>query len=360
MAIATLIYMSHALPRPRANHPFLRRGSHTLQIGLDRTTAASLHGMSDEAIRALVRLDGSVPRGQLLTALPELEEILAALDRLGLLEDASLPDSPLPRMRRERLEHERHVLAMAHGSGGAADEVLARRTRSAVGVRGHDRAAAHIAVGLASAGVGTVGILGPDRITSMSDITSVGPFEPEVSWVEQISEAVRRQGAHCTLVDSQRVDLIVIAQAGDVQPPWTDPELAHDLIADDIAHYPVAISGDQGRIGPLIIPGRTACLDCLDLRESDRDRAWPALVDQVRLRHHHTRAQDSALTALSSAAAVRAILNFLDTSSDRRNSPESNGYNEFRVSDQSATFVPVAPHPLCGCGWEQLPGTIEA
>jgi len=342
--------MSHALPRPRANHPFLRRGTNTLQIGLDRHTAAVLDGMTDDAIRALVRLDGSLPRGQLVGAIPELADILAALENLGLIEDAPQPESSLSSVRRERLEQDRHVLATELGSGPAADEVLAQRMRRVVAIRGLDKAAAQIAVGLANAGVGTVAVLGRDRLVTLADVTPVGPFEPHVSWLEQLGEAIRRQGAHSSLVDSQHLDLVVICQPADVQPPWTDPELAHDLLADDIAHYPVAVSGALSRVGPLIIPGRTPCLDCLDLRETDRDRAWPALVDQVRLRHQHTRAQDGALSTLSAAVAVGEILTFLDNPTDFSNTENLNGYNEFRSSDARGTFVPLARHPLCGCG----------
>ena len=342
--------MSHVLPRPRANHPFLRRGTHTLQVGLDRRTAAELTGMTDAAIRALVRLDGSLPRGQLVSALPELEEVLVALERLGLIEDSPRPDSPLSRMRRERFEHDRQVLATELRSGAAADDVLAQRTRRVVAIRGLDKAAAQVAVGLANAGIGTVAVLGHDRLVSMCDVTPVGPFEPNVSWIEQVSEAVRRQGAHSSLVDSQHVDLVVISQSADVQPPWTDPELAHDLIADDVPHYPVAVSGSFSRIGPVIIAGQTPCLDCRDLRETDRDRAWPALVDQVRLRHPNSRAQDSALATLSSAVAVREIVAFLDHPDEAQIAEKVHGYNEFRTADLVPTFVPLARHPLCGCG----------
>jgi hypothetical protein len=351
--------MSHALPRPRANHPFLRRNAHTLQIGLQRQTAVSLDGVSDDIIRALVRLDGSVPRGQLTSALPELDEVLNTLERLGLIEDSLTNESSLSHLRRQRLEHEHNVLSVAHGSARTAEEILVRRANAVVGIRGSDRAAAHMAVGLACAGIGTVAILGPDHLVSTAEITPVGPFEPEFSWVEQISEAVRRQGSHASLALSQRLDVVVICHAADVQPPWTDPELADDLMADDIPHYPVAVSGLNGRIGPLVIPGRTACLGCIDRSETDRDRAWPALIDQVRTRHHQTRAQDSSITSLCTAAAVQEILIHLDQREKPLNPPEGNGYRLFRDFDPIPTLVPVAPHPLCGCGWGHLPHTME-
>src|SRR5690606_18001219 len=34
-------------------------------------------------------------------------------------------------------------------------------------------------------------------------------------------------------------------------------------------------------IGPLVHPGRSACLRCLDLHRRDRDSAWPRILSQV-------------------------------------------------------------------------------
>ncbi len=352
--------MSYALPRPRANHPFLRRSADMLQVGLDRGTAGILTGVSDVVMHALVRLDGSIPRGQLTATLPELAESLDTLERLGLIEDSQRASTSLSHLRRQRLLNEHQVLAAAHGSHDAADEILARRSGSVVGIRGSDRVAALTAVGLACAGIGTVALLGPDHPVAICEMTPAGPFEPEIGWVEQLSEAVRRQGSHASLGRNQILDLVVISHAADVQIPWTDPELAHDLLAEDIAHYPVAVSGAMGRVGPLIIPGITPCLECLNLRETDRDRAWPALIDQIRLRHHRSRAQDATVAGLCAAVAVGEILEYLDQGAELWAARESHSYMEFRASDPAPAVVPVAPHPLCGCGWDHLPHTMES
>ena len=36
-----------------------------------------------------------------------------------------------------------------------------------------------------------------------------------------------------------------------------------------------------GVVGPLVLPGRTACLSCLELARSDRDPAWPLILAQL-------------------------------------------------------------------------------
>jgi hypothetical protein len=83
------------------------------------------------------------------------------------------------------------------------------------------------------------------------------------------------------------------------------------------------------------------------------------LVDQVRLRHPQTRAQASCLTSMCAAAAVQEILLHLDQEQNRFDSEDVNSYKLFRDFDPAPTVVPVAPHPLCGCGWGHLPHTME-
>jgi bacteriocin biosynthesis cyclodehydratase domain-containing protein len=48
-----------------------------------------------------------------------------------------------------------------------------------------------------------------------------------------------------------------------------------------ITHLMVVLDEDRVRIGPLVIPGVTPCLTCLDLNRTAWDRAWPALLTQL-------------------------------------------------------------------------------
>jgi bacteriocin biosynthesis cyclodehydratase domain-containing protein len=48
-----------------------------------------------------------------------------------------------------------------------------------------------------------------------------------------------------------------------------------------VSHLPVVTDEDRVRIGPVVIPGLTPCLTCLDLHRTDWDHAWPALLPQL-------------------------------------------------------------------------------
>ncbi len=44
---------------------------------------------------------------------------------------------------------------------------------------------------------------------------------------------------------------------------------------------PVVHDGPHGVVGPLVVPGRSACLECLDLTRADHDPAWDSLLRQA-------------------------------------------------------------------------------
>lgn len=60
-----------------------------------------------------------------------------------------------------------------------------------------------------------------------------------------------------------------------------DPHRAARLTADDIPHLPLELAGDRVVIGPLVAPGRSACIACLHAERRDRDADWPLLAAQL-------------------------------------------------------------------------------
>ncbi len=344
--------MSRHLPLTRPGRPVLRRGIDQVQVGVDPERAVVIDHLGDVASAALLRLDGVTGRHAVLSAAPELEAVLDALQDRGLLDDDPGPAGGLSAARRERLGPDLAGLALTASSTLEAARTLGRRHRATVVVRGNDRAAAHVALGLAAAGIGAVVLEGPDRVTTLADITPVGPFEPQVSWRGEVAEALRRQGAHPTAIGRRgtRPAVVVLCSAADSDLPWTDPELADDLLGDGLPHLPVAVSGDAARVGPLVLPGLTACLWCLDRRSCDADAAWPALADQLRLRHSRAQAQSGVLAAAAGAFAVAQVLQLVDAP-DTATPVCADAQVEFRAPDCLSRVLRVVRHPVCGCGW---------
>jgi hypothetical protein len=338
----------------------LRRGRDQVQVGVDPATAVVVERLAEEAALALLHLDGTTTRAEILRLAPELAAVLDELAGRGLLDDDPETHSPLGAQRRRRMGADLASLALTHRDSVSAHSVLARRARATVVVRGNDRAAAHVALGLAAAGVGSVAVAGPDRTTDLTDLTPVGPWEPHVSWRGEVGDAVRRQGAHPTTLSmrTKRPVLTIVCHAADTDLPWTDPELADDLLSDGVPHLAVSVAGDAARVGPLVVPGRTPCLWCLDCRSRDLDAAWPALADQIRMRHPVAAAHSGPVAAVAGAFAVIQSLAVVD-GLDLADAPVTvGGVVDFRGPDHLGRRVAVARHPRCGCGWSGSTDTM--
>ncbi|GAA3545212.1 hypothetical protein AFL01nite_15780 [Aeromicrobium flavum] len=76
-------------------------------------------------------------------------------------------------------------------------------------------------------------------------------------------------------------------------PPPTDPDLEilltggepprstfENLVAAGVVHLPVTLDERRVRIGPLVAPGATPCLGCLDAHVIAADPGWSALLPQ--------------------------------------------------------------------------------
>ena len=84
------------------------------------------------------------------------------------------------------------------------------------------------------------------------------------------------------------------------------PELPGTLVAGNVAHLSVAASEAIGVVGPLVIPGRTSCLSCVDMARTDRDPAWPLILAQACGRAPHPVACAAMLAAAVAAQATAA------------------------------------------------------
>lgn len=71
------------------------------------------------------------------------------------------------------------------------------------------------------------------------------------------------------------VALVLIAHR--VVPPGT----VASLMAEDVPHIPVVLTGSGAEIGPVVTPGVTACLSCVAAHRRDDDPAWPAVAAQL-------------------------------------------------------------------------------
>lgn len=138
---------------------------------------------------------------------------------------------------------------------------------------------------------------------------------------------------------SERPDLAILAPVAPL-----DGILVNELTTLEIPHLLVSAFEGHGTIGPLVRPGVTACLHCLDLTRRDRDPGWPIVTARL---GGYPAGEIACGTALAGAVAAEAAghaLAFLDG----RTSIVTNGTVDV-LPDWQRKRRSWAIHPQCRC-----------
>jgi len=128
----------------------------------------------------------------------------------------------------------------------------------------------------------------------------------------------------------------------------TLPDLTEGLVRDRVPHLAVSAGEAIGVIGPLVRPGRSACLRCVDLRKADADPAWPKIVAQATFARVQPQACDTVLAAMTAALACAQALALIDR--PLAVPATVNGTLEVVLPDWQWRRRTWPPHPACSCG----------
>jgi bacteriocin biosynthesis cyclodehydratase domain-containing protein len=145
---------------------------------------------------------------------------------------------------------------------------------------------------------------------------------------------------HWSKPETLAVDLTVVVAAG----PEVDRLITDHLLRTDQPHLLVRSLGDAVWVGPLVLPGRTACVRCTDLIRTDADPGWPTVLAQlVRLQL----GAPDLLTGWAASVAAAQVLAFVDGGR-----PETTGATlELSAADLRTELRTWPNHPECGCRW---------
>lgn len=290
-----------AEPRLRGRLPVLWRGSGELQVGTDPRWAVTLADLGPDAVRAL----GGVPPGSGRRA------VVAAMRRAGVSEDEvgavlahleaahHLVPGPAPAPGDEA------VWSLLHADGDGA-RVMARRARACVEVHGLGRLGTAVAATLASAGVGTVVPVDPGTVTRHE--VGVGGLRLDdvgLARATAVGRLLHDVAPEVRTGPADGVGLVVV-----VEHHAADPVRYAALRDAGRTHLSVVVREASVLVGPLVRPGRTPCLRCLDLARSRLDPRWPALAAQ--LTRLPPLPEETTLAATAGALAAAQTLAFVD------------------------------------------------
>jgi len=318
------------------------RNRDTVQIGVDPRRAVALTGMGGAAV-LLGLLDGSRDLAQIVATAGEFGISAEVADRIIALLAAggAVCDFPagayraMPHGLRTRLTPELATAALAHGDGDGGARILARRQSACVRVEGMSRVGLSVASMLTASGIGVV------VSTGRRPGAGTGHAPPPPTGPSPLTGSPPPTGTAVPVTTSRRPDLVILNDT-------YRRELPEVLKRDNIPHLAAAASEAIGVVGPLVLPGDTACLRCLDLTRAERDPAWPLILAQLTRGGADPPACDTVLAAAVAAQAAAQALAFVDRPASA--SAVTNGTLELVLPGWQWRRRTWEPHDRCGCG----------
>lgn len=285
-----------------------RRDSRTLQLGLEWPGVAALHASA--SVRAVLdAVDGFRDvAGVVLAATAQgvaADDAQLAVE--GLIDAGALVDQAVVKPR------------------GLADETWSAMWLLA-GPRGHARSV------LKSRQATAVHIIGRGVVADM------------------IASLLKQEQLALTPDRNAATAIVVVA---DQELPRA---LADDAMRSGTPFLCVAIRELVGLVGPFVVPGRTACLRCVDLSRGHFDRCWRSLVENATDSPAAIAVCPPSLAAVVAGYAAQEVA--LWASGALPVSCDSvvelpHGLGEVQT-------VSYPPHPQCGCGWRAGHETMSA
>jgi hypothetical protein len=312
----------YTYPLLRPFTPVLCRGARELQVGFDQEPALILADVDHGFERLMDLLDGChrlqdirVFAQQLGLDRAHLDWVMSTLDDAGLLIEGG---------RRSELNDTRSSdlrvrLIGAGRLGKSVGELLVHSGIAVLYVVDNDPPDPGLyptAGACGSQAEALLGFLGqfPGARVSVAN-----------HWTKP--EAV---GPHLTIIASDRLEC--------------DRVMADGLVRADQPHLILRVRAGGVLVGPLVLPGQSACLRCTDLVRRDADPAWPTLLPQL-LRMRMPIA--AALAGWASGVAAAQALAYLHGTT-----PETLGATmEISPQDYVTRLRSWSMHPGCGCGW---------
>lgn len=257
------------------------------------------------------------------------QQLPAIVKQLGLgeTEAARIVEQVGPLLLREQFASERELSAefvasafseiirasLLHSADGQA--VLLERAQRSIHVEDFSKPGLALSLGLAAAGVGhllthdlelvSAKDLGPtgypsqfgghSRIEALRSLLAASPNQTLVSNAHRIKEG-SLEAIDCAVLIGQQV----IA-----------PKRYARWLNRDVPHLAVVFDTDGVSISPVIVPGNSPCLFCLERLRTDQDPNWPVLASQ--LATSKTRMDDAGSQLFAAGLAVQKVLAQIDS-----------------------------------------------
>lgn len=329
---------------PRPDLTVLQCAEDEVQIGLDPRWSIRINNLTKLQVQCLLLL----PVTALISAQQVAtlgEPLLQTLHAAGALLPTEHPSPTSPSQVNPDARPWSHLRPDAHGT----QTIESRRERT-VAILGLGRTGLRIGQCLATAGVGRL-VLDDDQPVAHTDLGLGGYTLRDLTISRRLcaSRLVAESSVGGSAVqvgpltdgtNLDSLDIVVVIEHGAI-----DPARMWRLIAEQVPHLPIVWGEAGASIGPVVLPGRTPCLRCVDLTRRDTDPAWPLIVAQLNNASSADAVEESLVASMASAIAVSHVLAVLDGRAPGR--PGS--AVEISLPDATPRFRQWLPHSECGC-----------
>jgi bacteriocin biosynthesis cyclodehydratase domain-containing protein len=215
-------------------------------------------------------------------------------------------------------------------------------------VHGAGRVGAVLAALLSAAGIGTVDVH-DDELTRVGDtaVGGLGEADLGIGRASALARRLRSRGSTGTPA------LVLLTEA------------AHSAVAESLGragvpHLPAQVEGALGVVGPLVLPGRTPCLRCLDMVRASADEGWPAVAAQREVPSRGPQVLvppcDGVLAVAVAAQAAMQALQVVEGDTPAT----AAGTLELELPGWQWRRRTWPQHPDCGCAWAVASQTAQA
>lgn len=337
-------------------NPGLRRvwrSPTTVQFGVNVTNPVLLEAIDDAFAELLDGLDGGSDLDTIVERAvasghdrSSVQQLIDDLVGAGIVIDGSTwpGGAALTPPGRARLAPDLAAAALADPGGPGASERSERLASTSLTIHGVSRLGAIIGTAASAGGFGQVE-LKDERPVRPADLCP-GGFGPgdlgrPRSCAQDSVSSWRAAGAS---LPATRV-VHVVTDGVEAR------SLCQQLTRTGAAHLIVGSSEAIGRVGPLVVPGKTPCLRCYDLARSDLDPQWPRVALQL--------ANDTGLVAddsnLTLAVAGLAMLHLTSWVCGGQ-PPSMAGVVNVTAPHGEPSLQRSRFHPACGCTWPTSSG----
>jgi hypothetical protein len=230
-------------------------------------------------------------------------------------------------------------------------DVLRLRQSRVVHVDSLSKAGLGLVRGLVEAGVGKV-ISHDNRRVQARDLGADGYDESQLGTSRYLAanQILQRAPKQSRLANGNRMSinaLSAIDAAVLISQQVIEPRRYLNWQNRHVPHVAITFALDEILVSPMIMPGNSPCLLCLELNRSKVDESWPAL--SVQLARSDLRFDDVSSRMFANGLAIRQVLSVLDRNFVEPNLPAFTRGYRFDFSTQRVSELAWPKLPSCSC-----------